>query len=103
MKIFRGTTPTFIFTFKTVSPSDMDSAFLVVKQFGGKVKISKDLSEATVQQDSLEWTITQEESLRLTAGKPAEIHCDWVSNDGTRGHSEFALCDVIPGGKDEVI
>ena len=102
MKIIRGTTPTFVFTFKTVSPSDITSAFLVVKQLG-KIRISKDISAATIEENSIEWTITQDESLTLSIGRPTEIHCDWVANDGTRGHSVPALCDVIPGGKEEVI
>lgn len=102
MKIFKGTTPTFVFTFKTVSPSDIVTAFLVIKQFG-KTRVSQDISKATVNEDSMEWTLTQDESLTLSIGKPAEIHCDWVAANGTRGHSEFAMCDVLPGGKDEVI
>lgn len=102
MIIIRGTTPTFVFTFKTVSPSNLVSAFLVIKQ-SGKVRISKDITEATIEENSIEWAITQEESLQLSIGRPAEIHCDWTTGDGTRGHSEPALCDVIPGGKEEVI
>lgn len=100
--IVRGTTPTFIFTFTTVDPTSITSAYFTIKQMG-KIKVSKPLEEGLVGEQTLEWTITQEESLSLTAGKPCEIRCEYLINAETRGSSKMKLCDVLPAGKEEVI
>lgn len=101
-EIIRGTTPTFEFTFSLIKPEEIVTAYLVIKQ-NGKEKISIPLSEATVSESSLAWTLSQEESLSLAIGRMTDVHCDWVTTDGTRGSSKTLFCEVHPGGKEEVI
>lgn len=105
--IIKGTTPTFLITFDTIDPENIEVAYLVIKQ-NGKVKVEKPLSDASIVEEEeygkcLEWTLTQEESLTLFNRKDAEVHCDWVLNDGTRGASVPGFYDIVPGGKEEVI
>lgn len=102
--IIRGTTPTIIFKFDQINASDITKAYLFVKQ-DVKTKIERDLSTATInaEDNQLEWTITQEESLSLTIGAATYIGCDWLLNNETRGRSKVLRCEVEPSGKNEVI
>jgi len=102
--IIRGTTPTIIFKFDQINASNITKAYLFVKQ-DVETKIERDLSTATlnVEDNQLEWTITQEESLRLTVGAATYICCDWLLNDEIRGRSKVGKFEVEPSGKNEVI
>lgn len=104
MAIVRGTTPTIIFTFQTIDVSDIDTAYLVLKQWDA-TKISKDITSATVDADAgtLSWTLTQTESLTLETSKKCSIMCDWLTSSGTRGRSIEKTESVENPGKDEVI
>lgn len=104
MAIVRGTTPTIIFTFETVDVSDIDTAYLVVKQWD-TAKITKDITSATVDSDAgtLSWTLTQTESLTLETAKKCSIMCDWLTSSGTRGRSVEKTESVENPGKNEVI
>lgn len=101
MAIIRGTTPTIIFTFNEVSVSDITKAYLVIKQSDVTI-IKKDISTATVD-DDIRWTLSQSESLSLTRKITAEVYCDWVLRDGTRGRSNVHKETVENSGIDEVI
>ena len=100
-QIIRATTPTIEFAFKTVSVSNISAAILTIKQ-GGVVLIEKALSEATIGEKSLSWTLTQEECLTLNNGK-ATIMLNWLTADGTRGASRENSAEVIPNHITEVI
>lgn len=102
--IARGTTPTIQIVFSTVQVEEIATAFLVVKQFN-KNYIEKDISYATKDEEgnTMEFTLTQDETLTLKAHHPALIVCDWVLEDGTRGQSKSIVCDIAPPGKEEVI
>lgn len=104
MAIIRWTTPTFIFSFQTVDVSDIDEAYLVVKQWDTAV-IEKDLTSATVDTDenTLSWTLTQAEAGLLTTGKRYAAMCDWLTSDGTRGRSKVDEGSIENAGKNEVI
>ena len=104
MAIVRGTTPTIIFTFQTIDVSDIDTAYLVVKQWD-TAKITKDITSATVDSDAgtLSWTLTQTESLALETAKRCSIMCDWLTSSGTRGRSVEKTESVENPGKNEVI
>ena len=54
-KIIIGTTPTITYTFKIVPVSSITSAILTVKERGVNI-IEKDLSNATVGEDTLSWS-----------------------------------------------
>lgn len=101
MAIIRGTTPTVIFTFDTVSVSNITAAYLVIKQ-GDDVVIKKDISAATVGED-IRWTLTQQETLSLKRKPNATIYCDWKLRDGTRGRSRTQTEPIMDSGVDEVI
>lgn len=105
MAIIRWTTPTFEFPFdEDIDVSDIDSAYLVLKQWGNTI-VSKDISEADIDTDAntVSWTLTQAETGLITNGKTCEAMCDWVLSDGTRGRSDVASYRVENSGINEVI
>lgn len=100
-KIYRGTTPTLMFTFNAVKPSDISVAILSIKQHDETV-LTKDLTDAIVDTKSISWILSQEETLALKK-VDTEIMCDWKLNTGIRGYSEVLKAGVSDSGKDEVI
>ena len=102
--IVRGTTPTIIFRYSDVNVSEITTAFLTIKQSTETV-ISRDISTSTadVEANTLEWTLTQEETLNLNVGSSTFIVCDWVLGSGTRGRSQVCRCEVEPSGKNTII
>lgn len=80
-----GTTPTFIFKFSKIQPSDIVKAVMTIKQ-SGNIIIERDLTTATVSEDSVSWTLTQEETLAAEIGT-AEILLNWLDDNDTRGVS----------------
>lgn len=102
MPIIRGTTPTIKFAFNQINPANIVVAYLVIKQ-GDKTVIERDDQTATVASDSLSWTLTQAETLKLSKSFNAVIFCDWKLQDGTRGRSNVATEAIEESGKSEVI
>lgn len=102
MAIIRGTTPTIIFTFSQIRISDITVAYLVIKQ-SNKPLIEKDISEALIDETSISWKLTQEETLGLSANRESVIYCDWKLTDGTRGRSTVRTENTENSGKNEVI
>lgn len=100
MKIIRGTTPTFQFTFKTIDVNNITTAYLSLKQSNGLL-IEKD--SPTIADNKLSWTLTQEETLSMNPDNNGILVCDWKTTDGTRGRSEAIKFDVEDTIKDEVI
>lgn len=99
-KIIRGTTPTFIYTFNSVTVANIAVAYLTVKQ-GDEILIEKDLTDATVGQKALSWTFTQAETLSM--GDVIKVMLNWRLSDGTRGASAETKLYVTDNHKDEVI
>ena len=85
-KIIIGTTPTITYKFNVVSVSDIVSAILTVKERGENV-IEKSLADASIGEDTLSWTLTQQETLDIGA-RSASIMLNWKLRDGTRGASK---------------
>ena len=96
-RIIIGTTPTITYTFKVVPVSSIVKAVLTVKERGANI-IEKDLSDATVEEDTLSWTLTQEETLSIGA-KSASMMLNWKLADGTRGASDVVL---VTGGDNHI-
>ena len=96
-KIIIGTTPTITYRFKVVDVSEITVAILTVKERGANI-IEKTLSDATIGEDSLSWTLTQEESLSIGA-RTATMMLNWVTEDGTRGASEQVF---VTGGDNHI-
>lgn len=98
--IIVGTTPTITYTFKIVQVSDIAAAFLTIKE-RGTIVIEKTLSDAIVGENSLSWTLTQQETLSMKS--PCTMMLNWKTADGTRGASEEVCVTVAPNHKREVI
>ncbi len=101
-QIAKWTTPSIIYRPSTISPSDIRTAVLCVKQHA-KVVIEKDLTTALVEEKQVTWKLTQEETGSLVECKECAIGVDWVLNDGTRGRSNVGTFMVVGSGKDEAL
>ena len=73
--IARGTTPVIRVMYRVVDVSTIDVAYLTIKQ--GGVTIEKDIQDATVvhsgDNNYLEWSLTQEETLSLCSNCNVEM------------------------------
>jgi len=96
-KIIIGTTPTITYKFKVVDVSEITVAILTIKERGTTL-IEKNLADATVGEDTLSWTLTQEETLSIGA-KSASMMLNWKLADGTRGASDVVL---VTGGDNHI-
>ena len=85
--IIIGTTPTIIYNFQTVDVADVTVAFFTIKS-NGAVMICKTLAEATVGEDALSWTLSQQETLMFCVNQRAHMMINWKLADGTRGASD---------------
>lgn len=84
--IIIGTTPTITYTFKIVKPAEIRIALLTIISSSKTILIEKTLDNATIGENSLSWTLTQEETLSLGT-KGAKMMLNWVTADGKRGAS----------------
>lgn len=100
-RIIIGTTPTITYKFNVMDVSEITVAILTIKE-RGVIIIQLDLSDATVGEDSLSWTLTQEETLLLGA-KTTTMMLNWKTEDGTRGASEEVFIQSAPNHIREVI
>ena len=96
-RIIIGTTPTITYKFKVVDVSEITVAILTIKERGTTL-IEKTLADATVGEDTLSWTLTQEETLSIGA-KSASMMLNWKLADGTRGASDVVL---VTGGDNHI-
>lgn len=107
-EIIRGTTPTITVTFPTVDVSTITAAFLTIKSgrpphIDKEAVVTKPLADATVGDNTISWTLTQTDTLALTAEEYVTVLCDWKVTDGTRGRSQAAVFSVSEAGVNEVI
>ena len=100
-QIIIGTTPTITYTFNTVSVSDLTKAILTIK-CAGQVILEKTLADATVGENSLSWTLTQQETLNISTRK-GKMMLNWLTNSGTRGASAETVIVGVTNHKREVI
>lgn len=102
--IARATTPTIVFTFREVNVNSINVAYLTIRQLTNDV-IERDITTAykNATNNTISWTLTQEETLKLSQGKNVSVVCDWVTESGMRGVSQRGFYEVIPAGKNEVI
>lgn len=99
--IIRATTPTIKYTFKHVNVEDITVAYMTI-MMGQEVVVEKDLVQATVEEDALSWTLTQQETLSMT-GCRVSVMLNWKLSDGTRGASARTTLFMESNDKDEVI
>ena len=83
--IIRGTTPTIKYTFKTVDIETITRAILTIKK-NGSIIVRKELSEATIGEDTLSWKLSQADTL-AGSREGAKVMLNWLTTDGTRGAS----------------
>ena len=100
-EIIIGTTPTIIYKFKVVSPADLTKAILTIKSMG-QIILEKTLADATAGEDSLSWTLTQQETLSIGT-RSCKMMLNWVTQDGTRGASAETVILGVTNHKSEVI
>lgn len=96
-RIIIGTTPTITYKFHIVDVDDITKAILTVKQRGVNI-IEKTLADATIGEDSLSWTFTQQETLSIGA-RASTMMLNWKTADGTRGASEEVF---VVGGDNHI-
>lgn len=84
-QIVIGTTPTIIYKFSIVDPQDFIAAELTIKN-KNSILLKKELTDATIGEDSIAWTLTQEETLGLGTGS-LTMMLNWLTGSGTRGTS----------------
>lgn len=100
-QIIIGTTPTITYTFKTVSPADMTKAILTIKCMG-QIILEKTIADAVVGENSLSWTLTQQETLDIGT-RSGKMMLNWLTNSGTRGASAETVILGVTNHKPEVI
>lgn len=99
--VTRFTTPTFTFTFEDLDVSTITVAELTVKQ--DRLVIERNINTAVIDEESISWTLSQEETGKLTAWMKGEAKCDWVTTSGIRGISETLKFKAVNAGKNEVL
>lgn len=100
-QIIIGTTPTITYKFKIVSPTELEKAILTIK-IAGSVILEKTLADATVGEDSLSWTLTQQETLNIGT-RSGKMMLNWLTHSGKRGASEETTINGIQNHVKEVI
>lgn len=100
-RIVIGTTPTITYTFKVVPVNSIVTADLTIRQRTGIV-LEKHLSDATVGENTLSWTLTQEETLSLGM-QVGTIMVNWLTADGVAGVSEMAMVSGADNHRREVL
>lgn len=95
VRIIIGTTPSIHYNFNVVDPEDFTAAYLTIKDAEGTEVLRKALADAEVGSTSIEWKLTQAETLSLEVGEKYSMMINYVTNDGTRGASatELLICD----------
>ena len=85
--MYRGTTPTLKFTLP-FDTSTLDAVWVTIAQ-GGKVIINKEKSDCDLKGTDISVTLTQAETLALTAGNKTEIQLRVLTTDGLALASEI--------------
>lgn len=96
-----GTTPTIIYSFSTVAPSDFVKAEFTIMGHN-TVLLTKQMSDATIKENQIMWKLTQKDTLSLGTGSRTMM-CNWLTADGTRGASKEESVNVVPNHIKEVM
>ena len=99
--IIRGTTPTIKFTFKTVDPQQIVTAYLTMKQ--GELVIEKTLADGTVGENYIEWQLSQAETVSLDDDENINIQCRYKLADSAAYASKIYSVPPYDILKDGVI
>lgn len=98
--IIRGTNSSIKIKFSKVDPSQITVAYLTIKQTGGET-LEKDLTEAVVGSDYLEWILTQAETLDLFADRKVTIQCRYKVGDTAGATLKYteSVYDILKDGE----
>lgn len=99
--IIIGTTPTIKYSFRAVDVENLKTAILTVKR-NGDILLRKELEDAEVGEKSVEWHLSQEDTLAIGTGS-ARIMMNWMLRDGTRGATSQRNVMMDPNHIPEVI
>ena len=91
----KGSTPTIRWRFKTIPTRIVHAAIMTICCRNGK-RITRDLKTAKITATTLEWTLTQEETLQLTDS--VAIQLQYQAGAGFEGASpiyEKTLLDIL--------
>lgn len=97
----RGTTPTIKLTVSGISDIEIDKIFLTIKQ--RSVVVEKEKSDITINDDILQVTLSQEETLQFSDGIAAEMQLRVLSINGTAYASQILEVSIGQILKDGVI
>ena len=100
-KIILGTTPTRLFEFRNVTPSEFVAAVMTIKG-RGDILLTKTLSTAVIGDTQLSWKLSQQETINLGVGT-YKIMCNWLLADGTCGACEETQLQVVSNHRNEVL
>lgn len=92
-QIIKGTTPTLKFTFDNIMTESICLAYLTIVQ-DKKLIIEKDITEATMDDGYIEWTLSQEETLMFNHISSLRIQMRYKLSDGFVGASDIKEVDV---------
>lgn len=101
-EIARWTTPTIFYKPCAVTIENISEIFLTIKQPGG-IEIVKDISAAETSEDSFMWTLTQEDSSKLSSKHSAVIQVDYKTVDDLRYTTVPRNFTIGESGINEVI
>lgn len=99
--MYRGTTPTLSFKLP-FDTSDLSAAWVTLAQ-DGRVIIDKPMSDCVLEGNVLAVTLTQEETLKLTAENRTEVQLRVKTTDGIAMASTIWRVEAEKILKDEVI
>lgn len=99
--MYRGTTPTLSFKLP-FDTSDLSAAWVTLAQ-DGRVIIDKPMSDCVLEGSVLAVTLTQEETLKLTAENRTEVQLRVKTTDGIAMASTIWRVETEKILKDEVI
>ncbi len=99
--MYRGTTPTLSFKLP-FDTSDLSAAWVTLAQ-DGRVIIDKPMSDCVLEGNVLAVTLTQEETLKLTAENRTEVQLRVKTTDGIAMASTIWRVETEKILKDEVI
>lgn len=98
--IIRGTNSSIKIRFSQVDPSKITVAYLTIKQTGAEA-LEKNLNDATVGSDYLEWILTQAETLALYTDRKVTIQCRYKVGETAGATLKYteSVYDILKDGE----
>ena len=78
--IVRGTTPTIRYKFQVINPSRIVVAYFTMIQNKTQI-LERDLSDAIIGENTVGWTLSQEDTLSLNPKQVVRFQCRYRTDD----------------------